>query len=482
MFLLHPLFLLLLLVPVFFLFFKSKVLDKGMNRHFSDDMLKKLSHSQGILSGKTRYRLFLLALCLFIVALARPVIEKNQLDASESKSSLVIAIDFSRSMHSTDIYPSRLSLALKKVETLLSKAQHLDIGILFYAHDAYRLYPLSQNPALLLTLLKDANITQHFAKSTNLFAALEASEALLKTHTNKHVLLLSDGGEEVSRAKELTYLQKNHITLSSLALTSAPVHSMQMLCKHSGGMYQKYSWGDDDVQNILDFFSQTHPHAQTYHYTLKQYHEYYMFPLLLGLLILLLLWLPRKLPMALLLCFLSYSSTPSQAGVLDMWTEYEQAKIYNQATQTYQQEQYIAAVKLYTQALGTNKERNAKIYHNIATAYVHAHMLHLAKQYYQKSLHSFPLSQAKENLSIVNKQLKIERKHLHKKYQKFHFKAITAKQQKYKTSFTHYVVKLDKLLPDEEARWFDKVLKHKSPLYLQKIPTRLRSLDANVSQ
>jgi len=71
---------------------------------------------------------------------------------------------------------------------------------------------------------------------------------------------------------------------------------------------------------------------------------------------------------------------------------------------------------------------------------------------------------------------------LHKKYQKLQFKAIAAKQQQYKTPFTNYAVKLHTLLPDEESLWFNKVLRHKSPLYLQKIPTHLRSPDANVSQ
>lgn len=481
MFFLHPIFLILLFVPLFFLFFNSKVTDKGMYHHFSAEMLKKLSYTQGLRS-KTRTRLFLLALAFFIVALARPVVEKNQLDTSESKSSLVITIDFSKSMHRKDIYPSRLDLALKKVDTLLAKARQLDIGILFYAHNAYRLYPLSQNSTLLRSLLKDANITQHFADNTNLFAALEASEVLLNGQSNKHLLVLSDGGEEVNRVKELQYLQKNHIILSSLALTPTPLQSMRTLCRQSGGVYQKYAWGDEDVQALLNFFHHSHPNAQSYHYALKQYHEYYMFPLLLGLVILLLLWLPRTSPAIVLLYFVSYGTTTSQAGLLDIYSEYQQTKKYNQATQTYQQKHYIDAATLYKQALGTNKKRNAKIYHNIATAYARIHKLRLAKQYYQKSIQSFPLLQSKENLTIINKQIKQERKNLHKKYQKLQFKAIAAKQQQYKTSFTNYTVKLHTLLPDEELRWFNKVLQHKSPLYLHKIPTHLRSLDANFSE
>ena len=112
---------------------------------------------------------------------------------------------------------------------------------------------------------------------------------------------------------------------------------------------------------------------------------------------------------------------------------------------------------------------------------MHAHKLRLAKRYYEKSLQSFALPEAKDNLMMVTQLLKVERKNLHKKYQKLHFKAIAAKEQQYKTPFTNYAVKLHKLLPNEEERWFQKVLQHKSPLYLQKIPTHQRSLDANIS-
>ncbi len=451
-----------------------------MAHYFSKEMLKKLSYSKG-LGHQTRTRLFLLSLVLLIVALARPVVEKEQLDTSEAKSSLIIAIDFSKSMHQTDIYPSHLALALKKLDRLLAKATQLDIGILFYANDAYMLYPLSQNPTLLRKLLKDANITHTFADNTNLFSALEASAVLFKTHSNKHLLILSDAGENVSRAKELSYVQKHHITLSSLALTPTPKQRMKMLCKQSGGIYRQYSWGDEDVQALLKFFTKRHPNMQSYHYALKQYREYYMFPLLLGLMILLFLWRPHLSPRLLLFCFLSYGTTPSQASILDTWREYQQAKTYNQATQAYKNKHYTYALKLYKNSLGENPKRNAKIYHNIATTYARSRKLSLAKKYYEKSLQSFPLAQSKENLALINKQLKEERKVLHKKYQKLLFKSIAGKQQ-YKTRFTSYSVKLHTLLPDEETRWFNKVLKHKSPLYLQKIPTHLRSLDANVSQ
>jgi Ca-activated chloride channel family protein len=484
MFLLYPLFLLLLLVPLYFFLRRFKTSSQGLERYISDTILQKLSLETSLITNRLRTNLFLLALSFFILALARPVNPKETLSLTQSKSSLVIAVDFSKSMHQKDIYPSRLALALKKLDILLQKAKQLDIGILFYAKDAYMLYPLSQNPKLLQSLLKDANITQSFSEHTNLFAPIEASQTLLKNHQNRHLLLLSDTGKEVDRKAELDYLRAHHTHLSILAITPADSLTMQKLSKQSGGIYMHYTWSDDDVDALLDFFLHAHTQTEAYRYNLAQYDELYIYPLLGGLLLLILLWLPRKPRLFVPLIVLStllLTPIPSHAGMFDVWQHYQKRKTYNLATKTYQQKHYIDAVTLYTQALGEDKLLNAKIYHNIATAYVHAHKLRLAKRYYEKSLQSFALPEAKDNLIMVTQLLKVERKNLHKKYQKLHFKAIAAKEQQYKTPFTNYAVKLHKLLPNEEERWFRKVLQHKSPLYLQKIPTHQRSLDANIS-
>ena len=153
------------------------------------------------------------------------------------------------------------------------------------------------------------------------------------------------------------------------------------------------------------------------------------------------------------------------------------------ATALYNAKVYIEAVDYYKKSLRKEDMHfNAKVYHNIATAYVRKHKLDLAKKYYQKSLTLYPLKEAKENLSLVKQQLKIERKNLHKAYQKLHFKSV-AKQNSYAKAnvFNSYAIKLHKLLPTQEEQWFAKILKHHTPNYLQKIPTTKRSKDANKS-
>ena len=507
---LHPLFLWLLAIPLFFLFYTFKERKRSFEKHFSAQMLKKLTLHSSILSSNMKQYIFLLALVLFIVALARPVQARNNTETSLSKVSVIVAVDASKSMHQTDIYPSRYQLALQKLKDFVTEAKGFNIGILFYAKDAYMLYPLSQDRTALNSLIKDINITQKFSPNSNLFASLEATSLLLNHTKNKHLLLLSDGGEDVSREEELSYLKQQHITLSTLAISKKSNPSMQKLCKQTGGVYQYFTWSKEDINRLIDTIAKKDKKKQTYLYDVTHFDEYYPYPLGLGLVLLLILFFPlqKKSPLFQIVLFFVVASFNNSlhAGVLDFWhihkaeqynanKDYIQAakeyqkitptsqSYYNIATALYNAKKYIKAVDYYEKALHKkDKQFNAKIYYNIATAYVRKHKLDLAKKYYKKSLMLYPLKEAQENLAIVKKQLKVERKNLHKAYQKLHFKSV-AKQNSFakENVFNSYAVKLHKLLPTQEEQWFAKILKQHSPSYLQKIPTTKRSQDANKS-
>ena len=510
MYFLYPLFLWLLVVPLFFLFYTFKAHKRGFEKHFSAQMLKKLTLHSSILSSNTKQYLFLLVQALFVVALARPVQPQDNTQATLSKTSVIVAVDASKSMYQTDIYPSRYQLALQKLKDFVAQAKTFNIGILFYANDAYMLYPLSQDTTALNTLIKDINITQKFAPNSNLFAALEAGTSLLKHTKNRHLLLLSDGGEDISRDEELTYLKQQHINLSTLMISKTPNPSIQKLCEQTGGIYQPFSWSKEDIQSLIHAMTIREKEKQNYHYDVPHFKEYYPYPLGLGMVLLLLLFFPlqKRVPhfQIVFLFAIAPFENSLHAGILDFWhihkaeqytadknytqsaKEYQHIaptsqSYYNTATALYYAKAYIEAVKYYKKSLlKGDKHFNAKVYHNIATAYVRKRKLDLAKKYYQKSLALYPLKEAKENLLLVKQQLKVERKNLHKAYQKLHFKSV-AKQNSFAKDnvFNSYAVKLHKLLPTQEEQWFAKILKQHAPSYLQKIPTTKRSQDANKS-
>ncbi|MBA1419522.1 MAG: VWA domain-containing protein [Epsilonproteobacteria bacterium] len=503
---LYPCVFVLSLLPLLSLYVMVKK-ENQFTMHFSKEMQEKLSLSVSGLSVRYKRWLFVFVLLLFIVALARPVMLLPSYENNENKPALIIAVDVSKSMHSKDIYPTRLTLAMKKLTDFLSQTNHLQAGVILYAKEAYMLYPITQESAILSTLIQDANLSKTFAPNSNLFAALQASQGLLKRHASKQILLLSDGGAEVSREQELNYLQENHISLSTLLLSNKANLAIQHLCKKSGGLSTHYTWSDDDIHTLLTHIQNHSDKAEVFRYDLSHYKELYIYPLWLAVVCLMFLFLPlRRVSFVLIftLLFIPYGTTPLQAGVFDFWylnqaKKHTQDKAYakaiesykkltpspkihyNMATAYYLNKAYMKSIETYQKALGDDKLYNAKIYYNIATAYIHLHKLSHAKENYAKSLLLYPLKETKENLAEVTKTLKVQKKNLHKAYQKLHFKVIAKNSFVKEATFSHYTVKLNKLIPSEEERWFKRIERQKFQPYLERIPTAKRSLDANLS-
>ena len=505
MFFYTPTALWLLLLPLLLLFLQHKK-SNLLEKHFSKDMLTKLQLQSALFSPRKKQILFALVLALFIMALARPVSKRPTLQLPVNKPAVILALDVSKSMHQTDVYPSRLTLAREKLEAFVAKASGFDMGIILYAKDAYILYPLTHEHSTLSYLLKDANLSHTFSAQTNLFAALEGGTQLLKTHNNPHIVLLTDDNSTLSRTKELTYLQTKGIKLSALSLTKKTPRTLKFLCEKSGGTYQSYTWSQEDISTLIQHITSSPLTSQTKDYDVVNLQEYFMYPLSLAILLLALLFLPLRKPTSSVLVLLLLSvamPVPSNASVLDFWylhqaddsaqkqaydkaiTMYKKADLtpqgyYNLATTLYRASHFIEAVAYYQKALGEDKVFNAKIYYNIATAYAHTNKLDFAKENYEKSLALHPYSVTRENLKTIQQLLKVQRKNLHKAYQKLHFKPIAPSDFAKASVFSDYSIKIHTLLPSQEQQWFNKILKQKNPVYLQKLHTTKRSKDASL--
>ena len=92
----------------------------------------------GVVEGRSWRRavppaLFLVALAALCFGLARPHVRTL---AAEDHSTVILVIDASRSMQSTDVKPSRLAAAEEAVQTFLDRApKHLQIALIVFAGD-----------------------------------------------------------------------------------------------------------------------------------------------------------------------------------------------------------------------------------------------------------------------------------------------------------------------------------------------------------
>jgi Ca-activated chloride channel family protein len=118
------------------------------------------------------FALFLLALSSLIVALARPT---STIQVPASNATIILAIDVSRSMCSTDILPSRLeaakAAALKFVQDQKSNTQ---IGIVAFAGFAAIIQPPTTDHVLLETAIRNLTTARRTAIGEGILKSLDA--------------------------------------------------------------------------------------------------------------------------------------------------------------------------------------------------------------------------------------------------------------------------------------------------------------------
>jgi Ca-activated chloride channel family protein len=118
------------------------------------------------------FALFLLAMSSLIMALSRPV---STVTVPASNATVILAIDVSRSMCSTDILPSRLeaakAAALKFVEDQDGNTQ---IGVVAFAGFAALVQEPTRDQALLVTAIKNLTTARRTAIGEGILMSLDA--------------------------------------------------------------------------------------------------------------------------------------------------------------------------------------------------------------------------------------------------------------------------------------------------------------------
>lgn len=522
MFFLYENMLYALLIPLLFFIFSLKQRQNSMQNLFSKPVLDQLRVNADRLQGPMRYRLFLLTLIFFIFSIARPVIDEKNISKTQELTPVVITLDVSKSMHLTDIYPSRLIFARQKLKKLISKSIDMRIGIVFFAKNAYMAYPVSEDISALEYMLDHLSKDQKFEASSNIFAALEAGNHMLQEAKAKNIILLSDGGNSDDVAEELRYLKENGMTLYAIGTATekgvyisgknSPKSTLnprlKELALESGGSYEDFSWSEHDIKSILSHIKKDSQKEKENAYQFKQYTELFSYPLALGLLLLFFVFSSpfksyKEVP--LLLSFIIFSllipQTKLQAGVLDFMTLHKAKKLYdeqkyaqsatlykrvvknsegyyNLANALYQEHHYQEAISMYQKSLSKNSAMKAKILHNIGNCYVQMDALESAKRYYEDALKSAQNPLTKENLEYVNKVLREKKKKKKKKKPKRECVGVSKvvdHLELEKSSSSKYEIEVEDLVLSEEERWMKLLQKKQVPIFLHKIETERMS-------
>ncbi|MFA6189000.1 MAG: VWA domain-containing protein [Sulfuricurvum sp.] len=387
-------------------------------------------------------KLLLVSLILVIVALARPVLEQKPVTIEQMGSDVIIAVDLSYSMRATDLSPSRLSAA----KTLLSDVVHSNakdrFGVIGFTTSAIILSPLTKDTELLEHLFGSLDESQIITKGTQVMSALELARKMSYAK-QPLVILLTDGGDEVSYAKEADFARENNLRLSVVMLGTTQGSTLiegDGTLKDENGHIVVSSRNDAigeiveagggkmiegaDVSAVRELIRQSRSEDFQGKSTVIRYQELFYIPLIFALIAFLLSMtsLGEKISKGLVIV-LALIGVSSNAGILDfayLYTaekSYEQGKYersaqlyaqvhtpqakYNQATALYKWGKYQDALTLYQGIKSNDPIFKATLYYNSGNCYIRLGEFENARDAFLKSLTLNYSKKADDNLRFI---------------------------------------------------------------------------------
>jgi len=156
-----------------------------------------------LISGTSRvlswvvYSLYLLALCCFVIAIARPRWGSEKIDIPDRGRNIFIAIDTSRSMLAKDANPDRLTRSKLAANDLIRELKGERIGLLAFAGRAYLQAPLTTDHEAILESLQAFDHTVIEWGGSNVADLLDVTLRAIKAlpKSNYVLILFSDGGD-----------------------------------------------------------------------------------------------------------------------------------------------------------------------------------------------------------------------------------------------------------------------------------------------
>ena len=230
------------LIVFYWLLQRLQLQNKSWQSFCDKNLLPYLFENSEIKHKKRPLFLLIIAGLLIITALAGPIWEKRPQPVFKKQSALIIVLDLSRSMDSTDIKPSRVARALHKIEDILQQRTEGQTALIVYAADAFTVTPLTEDTATISSQIKSLNTAIMPTQGSNTAKALELAHSLFKQtfQIKGHILLITDGVDE--RAIKVTKsLLSPQYTLSVLGVGSTdgapiPLHSGGFLKDSSGAI------------------------------------------------------------------------------------------------------------------------------------------------------------------------------------------------------------------------------------------------------
>ena len=261
---LRPWWLLLLFVALLLIWAQIRFVARANNWHkvISDSLFDALIESKSSRRVRLAMALPPLALVCAAFALAGPTYERLPQPVETKQDPLVIVLDLTLSMGSTDIQPSRIERAKFKVSDILEHRDEGLTGLVVYAGDAYVVTPLTSDTSNILNLLPSLHPEMMPVRGSNVVAAVELANELFGSLDQERgrILLLTDGISNFGTLRDTVDARYPLSILGiepteDLAPNGGEAVGGQRLLRDfamvTGGRYRSITLNDDDIKFLL---------------------------------------------------------------------------------------------------------------------------------------------------------------------------------------------------------------------------------------
>jgi Ca-activated chloride channel family protein len=137
----------LVLVPLagLFLLWAERERQKALARVGQAHLIARLAARVNVRGRIVKYALWLMALALLLVALARPQWGETVASAPQRGVQVMVALDVSKSMLAEDLKPNRLERAKMEISELMNRLQGDEIGLVPFSGASFILFPLTSD-------------------------------------------------------------------------------------------------------------------------------------------------------------------------------------------------------------------------------------------------------------------------------------------------------------------------------------------------
>jgi len=168
----------------------------ALREFVSAPLLPKIVNERVITARKRRTAVLAVAVCLLIIAMARPQYGVKPVLVKRAGIDVMILLDVSKSMAATDVKPSRIERARAEVdEKLIQALEGNRIGLIAFAGASFIECPLTLDASAVRMILASVDAGSIPAPGTNIGAAIEAAvKAFEKSRAKtKAAIVITDG-------------------------------------------------------------------------------------------------------------------------------------------------------------------------------------------------------------------------------------------------------------------------------------------------